>query len=36
MLYEVITNAQAAVSGIYIWRVESSHGTQVGKLVIIK
>ncbi|GAB4314773.1 MAG: hypothetical protein Kow0074_01970 [Candidatus Zixiibacteriota bacterium] len=32
----VTRNAQAAVSGIYIWRVESRLGTQVGKLVIIK
>jgi hypothetical protein len=32
----VTRNAQAAVSGIYIWRVESRLGAQVGKLVIIK
>ncbi|GAB4317921.1 MAG: hypothetical protein Kow0074_06810 [Candidatus Zixiibacteriota bacterium] len=32
----VTRNAQAAVSGLYIWRVESSHGSQTGKLVIIK
>jgi len=29
-------NTQAVVSGIYIWRVDSRLGTQVGKLVIIK
>lgn len=29
-------NAQAVVSGIYIWRVDSRLGSQVGKLVIIK
>jgi hypothetical protein len=29
-------NTQAVVSGIYIWRVDSRLGTQMGKLVIIK
>lgn len=29
-------NTQAVVSGIYIWRVDSRIGSQVGKLVIIK
>lgn len=29
-------NTQAVVSGIYIWRVDSKLGSQVGKLVIIK
>ncbi len=29
-------NTQAVVSGIYIWRVDSRLGSQVGKLVIIK
>ncbi len=32
----VTRNAQAAVSGIYIWRVESEYGSQTGKLVLIK
>ncbi len=32
----VTRNAQAAVSGIYIWRVTSRLGEQLGKLVIIK
>lgn len=29
-------NTQAVVSGIYIWRVDSRLGSQVGKIVIIK
>ncbi|MEW5701925.1 MAG: hypothetical protein AB1792_06830 [Candidatus Zixiibacteriota bacterium] len=29
-------NTQAVVSGIYIWRVDSRLGRQIGKLVIIK
>jgi hypothetical protein len=29
-------NTQAVVSGIYIWKVSSRLGAQVGKLVIIK
>ena len=29
-------NTQAVTSGIYIWRVDSRLGTQVGKIVIIK
>ncbi len=32
----VTRNVQAAVSGIYIWKVDSRLGSQVGKLVIIK
>lgn len=32
----VTRNTQAVVSGIYIWRVDSRLGSQVGKLVIIK
>ncbi|MBD3297400.1 MAG: hypothetical protein GF341_02000 [candidate division Zixibacteria bacterium] len=32
----VTRNVQAAVSGIYIWRVDSKLGSQMGKLVIIK
>lgn len=32
----VSRNVQAVVSGIYIWRVDSRLGTQMGKLVIIK
>jgi hypothetical protein len=32
----VSRNTQAVVSGIYIWRVTSRLGEQVGKLVIIK
>ncbi|MBI5868400.1 MAG: T9SS type A sorting domain-containing protein [candidate division Zixibacteria bacterium] len=32
----VSRNAQAVVSGIYIWRVTSKLGSQVGKIVIIK
>lgn len=32
----VTRNAQAAVSGIYIYRVDSKYGSQLGKLVIIK
>lgn len=32
----VTRNAQAAVSGIYIYRVESRLGSQLGKIVIIK
>jgi hypothetical protein len=35
--WDLITrNTQAAVSGIYIYRVDSELGSQVGKLVIIK
>ncbi len=35
--WDLITrNAQAVVSGIYIYRVDSRLGTQVGKIVIIK
>jgi hypothetical protein len=35
--WDLITrNTQAAVSGIYLWSVESEWGTQIGKLVIIK
>jgi hypothetical protein len=29
-------NTQAVVSGIYIWRVDSRLGSQIGKIVIIK
>ncbi|MFQ5498910.1 MAG: hypothetical protein ACE5FH_04500 [Candidatus Zixiibacteriota bacterium] len=29
-------NTQAVVSGLYYWVVESDHGNQIGKLVIIK
>jgi len=29
-------NTQAVVSGIYIWRVDSQLGSQIGKIVIIK
>jgi len=32
----VSRNIQAVTSGIYIWRVDSELGTQMGKLVIIK
>ncbi len=32
----VTRNVQAAVSGIYIWKVDSRLGSQTGKLVIIK
>lgn len=32
----VSRNVQAVVSGIYIWRVDSRLGSQMGKLVIIK
>jgi hypothetical protein len=32
----VTRNTQAVTSGIYIWRVDSRLGSQVGKLVIIK
>ncbi|MEW5875654.1 MAG: hypothetical protein AB1752_10785, partial [Candidatus Zixiibacteriota bacterium] len=32
----VSRNVQAVTSGIYIWRVDSELGTQMGKLVIIK
>lgn len=32
----VSRNAMAVTSGIYIWRVDSRLGTQIGKLVIIK
>jgi len=35
--WDLITrNTQAAVSGIYLYSVESEYGTQVGKIVIIK
>ncbi len=37
MTWDLITrNTQAAVSGIYLYTVESALGTQVGKFVIIK
>ena len=36
-VWDLITrNTQAAKTGIYIYTIESSHGTDVGKLVIIK
>ena len=35
--FDLITrNTQAIVSGLYYWLVESGHGNQIGKLVIIK
>ena len=35
--WDLITrNTQAAVSGIYLYSVESDGGTQIGKIVIIK
>jgi hypothetical protein len=37
VVWNLITrNTQAVKTGIYIWSVESRHGTDVGKLVIIK
>ncbi|MEW6412376.1 MAG: hypothetical protein AB1483_07870 [Candidatus Zixiibacteriota bacterium] len=32
----ITRNTQAAVSGLYYWVVESEHGTQMGKFVIIR
>jgi hypothetical protein len=32
----VSRNREAIVSGLYYWVVESEHGTQMGKLVVIK
>ena len=35
--FSMITrNTQALVSGLYYWVVVSEHGTQIGKLVLIK
>jgi hypothetical protein len=37
VVWDLITrNTQAVKTGLYIWSIESRHGTDVGKLIIIK